>query len=32
VLWLHHGELQFEAAKPGLRVVFSLPAQAMVNG
>ena len=26
VLWLHHGELQFEAAEPGLRVVFSLPA------
>lgn len=25
VLWLHHGELRFEAAEPGLRVVFDLP-------
>jgi two-component system sensor histidine kinase CreC len=26
VLWLHRGELRFEAAAPGLRVIFSLPA------
>ncbi len=25
VLWLHRGQLRFEAAEPGLRVVFTLP-------